>query len=473
MTCRRVTRGTIIVAIATLVAINPFFILQVDRVGGVVTDPGQGVVNYFIDLFNGDWSTGTAYDNGSDGMGYGQSYDRNGSLSFTPFKRDALDISGNMTITPVISPVNSGDVIIELVNSATTSLYVEQMYIYETLDDVLSSLVNARGRGVDVKVIQGYTSFERNDASGNILESAGIVVKRLKSNSSSAYPVPFDTMHNKGIIVDNETVLVSSINWSPTSLRDNREAGLVVRSPAVAAYYTDLFMHDWNGSIDLESNSTSFTPSSPDPHPALESFSGRFDVTCLASPDNCFDAVNGLLASASDSIWISVYTLSSPYLMETLLDRIANGVDVRLLLEKYQVDSYEQNYTRWTMMNLTVLGVDVGGYNVTASGKWASTSFDYQHCKYAIIDNDTLVLSSGNWGRSSCPKPQDDGDVDGNRDWWFVVHGSGAGGDIDEGGDLPWWAWLSITIIGIVGGAFIQLKKKPVKAPPVSGKKRK
>lgn len=424
-----------------------------------VPNDGQKVVNYFIDLFNDDWAIGTNYDNDTDGMGYGQSYDIYGSPAFRPFIRDESNITASITITPILSPINSESATIALINSAQESIYIEQMYIYETLDEILSAIINAHNRGVDVRIIQGTGSDTHNNASGNILESAGIEVKRLKESSSLPYPVPFDTQHNKGIIVDNETVLIASINWSPTSLRDNREAGLIIESTEVATYYTDLFMHDWNGSLDFESNSTSFTPSTPTPDPTLESFSGEMDVTCLASPDNCFDIVNAVLASANNSIWVSVYTLSSPYLMETLRDRIADGVDVRLLLEKNQVGSFERAYNRWSMMNMTVLGVDMGSYNLTADGRWASTTFDFQHCKYAIIDNETLILSSGNWGRSSCPKPQTDGDVDGNRDWWFVLYGDGNYIPRDT---VPWWVVLIVALlgVGIAGVAYVQRKRR-------------
>ncbi|MHA1869413.1 MAG: phospholipase D-like domain-containing protein, partial [Promethearchaeota archaeon] len=161
-----------------------------------------------------------------------------------------------------------------------------------------------------------------------------------------------------------------------------------------------------------------------------QTFTGKMHVMAMASPDNCFEQLEKLILSANSSINISVYTLSSPYLLEALIDRISAGVDVKILLEKSQVNYYEQNYNRWTMKNLTEFSHN-GHY---AEGKWANSSkrenhpedttlFSYQHSKYAIIDGKILVISSGNWGKSSCPKPQDDGDVDGNRDWWFAVYG--------------------------------------------------
>ena len=420
--------------------------------------PAQEVVDHYISLFNQDWNIGESYDPQIDGLGYAQSYDRYGSPSFTPHIRPSLNVTDDMTITPIESPTNSEDAIMELINSANDSLLIEQMYIYETLDEILSSIINAYNRGVNVCVIQGHgISEDHNNASADILETKGIEVRRLKSNSSIG--IPFDIQHNKGIIVDGKVVLVSSINWSPTSLRDNRECGLIIESAPIGAYYTDLFNYDWEGSEAYESSSVSFSPSNPMPNPSLDTFSGEMDVSALACPDNCFGVVNGILSSAQESIWISTYTLSSPYLVETIRDRIADGVDVKLLLEKNQVSSSERAYNRWSMMNMTVLGVDMGDYNLTADGRWASSSFDFQHCKYAVVDGKTLIISSGNWGRSSCPKPQDDDDVDGNRDWWFVVYGDGNSSSLD----LPWWAivvGIFTGIVAVIGGIIKQRNKK-------------
>ncbi len=52
-------------------------------------------------------------------------------------------------------------------------------------------------------------------------------------------------IHNKGIIVDERKVFVSSVNWSQNSPANNREVGLIIDHPAVGAYFTDLFTYDW------------------------------------------------------------------------------------------------------------------------------------------------------------------------------------------------------------------------------------
>jgi phosphatidylserine/phosphatidylglycerophosphate/cardiolipin synthase-like enzyme len=53
-------------------------------------------------------------------------------------------------------------------------------------------------------------------------------------------------LHNKGMIVDEEISLVSSINWGESAMKFNREAGVVMKNRELAAYYTKAFQYDWN-----------------------------------------------------------------------------------------------------------------------------------------------------------------------------------------------------------------------------------
>jgi phosphatidylserine/phosphatidylglycerophosphate/cardiolipin synthase-like enzyme len=53
-------------------------------------------------------------------------------------------------------------------------------------------------------------------------------------------------IHNKGIVVDSETVLVSSANWSSDGILRNRDAGLIIRNAEVAGYYQQVFLGDWD-----------------------------------------------------------------------------------------------------------------------------------------------------------------------------------------------------------------------------------
>ncbi len=457
------------------------------------TNASQDVVDYFRQLFEHDWALGEVYIPDDEETRRTQSYDRAGS-SYEPFSKQ--DINGTMSITPILSPDNSEAEIIKLINRATVSLKIEQMYIYSSLTDIIDAIIEAQTEhGVDCQVILDDSNAE-SDATANNLTEAGVEVKV----SNSLVPVYFDTMHNKGIIVDSEIVLISSINWSPTSLRDNREAGLIIENLDVAAYYEELFDHDWDVCLDYDpdnsfgdamdilssthqilndgkefkgSNEIEEIPEKSDDFSTPETFTGDMSVTVMSSPDNCFDVVANLLSIAQSSIYISVYTLSQPYLLDIIADRIAHGVEVKLLLEKYQVGSYERSYNRGALYNFTQLGIPSAAnpsINLTAEGLWADSSFYFQHCKFAIIDDEILILSSGNWSRSSIPKPQDDGDVDGNRDWWVVVYGSDPQVLIPKDnttapnsiGGYDFAILFVFTLIGIIGLSNLILNKKRI-----------
>ena len=55
-----------------------------------------------------------------------------------------------------------------------------------------------------------------------------------------------EKLHTKGMIIDDEKALVSTINWNENSPRNNREVGIVVSGNA-ANYFTEVFMYDWEG----------------------------------------------------------------------------------------------------------------------------------------------------------------------------------------------------------------------------------
>jgi cardiolipin synthase len=167
---------------------------------------------------------------------------------YTP-RFTAQTFSGPQTITPVFSPDTSEQLLCDAINAANKTIYIEQLYIYmdwgEGLSPLVERLVNKSSQGVDVRVVLDYnpaytnTVQQLNDTK-QFLEENGMHVKFISSAWS-----PFTTVHNKGMIIDNTTVLVSSINWNQQSVTLNREAGVLVENPAVATYYADVFLSDW------------------------------------------------------------------------------------------------------------------------------------------------------------------------------------------------------------------------------------
>jgi len=162
----------------------------------------------------------------------------------------AKTITGSCAITPLFSPDTSEQVLLDAIDAATSIIYVQQLYIYkdwgETPSPLVEHLVNKSLEGVQVLVILDYhVDYEETimmlDETKEFLETYGVKVKFISSEWS-----PFSTIHNKGMIIDNTTVLISSINWNEQSVRKNREAGVLVNNQEVATYYATVFLSDWN-----------------------------------------------------------------------------------------------------------------------------------------------------------------------------------------------------------------------------------
>jgi cardiolipin synthase len=153
-------------------------------------------------------------------------------------------------ITPVFSPDTSEQLILDAIDQATSTIYIEQLYVYsewgENPSPFVIHLINKSQQGIVVKLLMDYNpSYEKTTAILNetrqYLERAGAEVKFMSTEWS-----PFTTLHNKGMIIDNTTVLISSINWNEQSVRKNREAGVLIENKEIAKYYAIVFFADWN-----------------------------------------------------------------------------------------------------------------------------------------------------------------------------------------------------------------------------------
>ena len=245
---------------------------------GLSGNRGWGVVirdrEIFHDMssiFEHDWEHGIKVSPNDLPQGFksdtDEPYDRTGYEVF-----EAKSINGEFTASMVIGPDNSlhYETIIGMINSAQKSIFIEQAYIRKDWGNdenpYLQSAINAAMQGVEVKVLldsMWYNTNEENDndelcnylndlASRENLDLEARLVKRDGITK----------IHNKGVIVDGQRVLVSSINWNKHSPTYNREIGIIIENPELAAYYTDVFLYDWNlGKTETKSPITIINPS--------------------------------------------------------------------------------------------------------------------------------------------------------------------------------------------------------------------
>jgi cardiolipin synthase A/B len=162
------------------------------------------------------------------------------------------------TIRPVIAPDTSRQ-INDLINSATASIEIEQAYITNesplALNPYLASAVNASRRGVHVRVLLDSYWYNTEDTADND-EMAALINRMgttehlpLEARCADLATNELDKIHNKGVIVDDRKVLISSINWNSNSPNFNREAGVIIDHPGVARYFRDVFEDDWAPAI--------------------------------------------------------------------------------------------------------------------------------------------------------------------------------------------------------------------------------
>jgi len=198
------------------------------------------VTGYYRNVFDYDWSIGTDYNEGTDGAGTPLTWlPIETSYYPRPFLEEGT-FSGNMKVTPVFSPDTSLEAILWCINSAQATLDIQIPYMNnnsESVRSIIDAIIAAKHRGVTVRIIT-------DEGEGNNEELAEDLAKEnipvLWMDTRFFY-----LNHNKAIIVDGRIVLICSINWSGTSIDDNREAGVIIQHEGVGAWYQGVFDYDW------------------------------------------------------------------------------------------------------------------------------------------------------------------------------------------------------------------------------------
>jgi phosphatidylserine/phosphatidylglycerophosphate/cardiolipin synthase-like enzyme len=153
------------------------------------------------------------------------------------FTADAL---GAATGTPpgrlISSPESSRPALLALIGGAHASLALET----EELTDpaVVSALLDARARGVAVTLAWPGPAAGAG-APFTALAAAGAIVRAVGAPA----------IHGKVAVADDRTLYLGSVNLTPTSLDDNRELGLLLAQPQLAAEVGEVVAADAAGGV--------------------------------------------------------------------------------------------------------------------------------------------------------------------------------------------------------------------------------
>ena len=220
-----------------------------------------GLAEYFTEIFTSDSGSRSVVPyTGSAGDAEPSPFEKH-TAEFHPAQFEGA------TVSPVIAPDTSYQ-IVDLLDSARTHIEIEQAYIKNetpyTLNPYLASAINASRRGVHVRVL--LDSYWYNVEGPNDNDEMAALINRI--GASEHIPLEakcidlsvseVEKIHNKGVIVDDERVLVSSINWNYNSPNFNREAGVIIDHPGAARYFRQVFDDDWNPMANLAKPKTDY-----------------------------------------------------------------------------------------------------------------------------------------------------------------------------------------------------------------------
>ncbi len=130
------------------------------------------------------------------------------------------------------------------------------------------------------------------------------------------------------------------------------------------------------------------------------------EAVAFVSPDCSFEVICDELARASSFICLNVYEFESFALKDALRNAILRGVKVKILLEGSPVGGMSDEEEE-IVEELREAGAEV---------RFSAEPF-VNHAKYAVIDGESVIIMTENWGNSGVPHEK----TFGNRGWGIIL----------------------------------------------------
>ena len=155
------------------------------------------------------------------------------------------------------------------------------------------------------------------------------------------------------------------------------------------------------------------------------------DVTPFTFPESGGIPVYRALESATKTVDISIYLISSGNVYGLLAELEGRGVEVRLLLEGNPVSPKITDF-----LSQIRAVADAGAEVRLINAGDADSRYNFAHAKYAVIDGSTVVVTSENWAvanmNGKITKDPYSSKNNGNRGWGAVVKSAGYSDFMEE-----------------------------------------
>ena len=330
---------------------------------------------------------------------------------------DTLQSTG--TMTPLIGPENGLVDLLAWMEGATTTLDVHMYQLHDA--HLVNALIAAQQRGVQVNVVLDYGDswwnqydLDTNRGMATTLLAAGASVYWFGDMGEN----PYAYIHSKVAVRDNESVWIGSGNWKSSSHpepgeRGNRDWGVLIEDSAFATMVQSHLGFDQDNTRSHITAVTAADAPAGWTFPAsgavfgntTTSLTGDYEATLLVCPDNCIDAMVEMLDGAQEEILLSLQYLDMDWsygwgenpIVSALEDAAERGIRLRLILNGAYLDEDIQSVVDkmnedW---NFTL------GYDTAAIVMSSDDMVSKLHNKGAIIDGESVLVSSINWGDSA------------------------------------------------------------------------
>jgi cardiolipin synthase len=253
-----------------------------------------------------------------------------------------------------IEPQDGVGPITDEIDAARKSVDVE-VYLL-TSDEIIASLKRANGRGAHVRVIierQPYQSEQDKSFTKSQLEAKGFQVR--------FGPSRYTYTHAKFMVIDGQTGVVSTANFTYSAFTSNRDLGVTTTVPREVAELSAVFEADWRD----------------EPTPTVK--------TLILSPTNARDAMMSLVAGAKTRIDVYAEEMYDEKMVRAFIAARKRGVSVRILVppstDQDQLDQIDK---------LTAAGVEV-----------RTLKSPTLHAKMILVDDLRVFVGSQNMSANS------------------------------------------------------------------------
>lgn len=310
---------------------------------------------------------------------------------------------------------------LRLINSAQHRIDIAAFYFSpkagSSLDKVLDALLARARAGVTVRILIDQTFLKKDPHSIDRFRKApGITLRVLPVDKLTG-----GVLHAKYMLIDGQIVFVGSQNWDWRAMEQIHEIGAIVRNARFAQTYAAAFDFDWELAADPDlprAARRAMKPLDFDPATAVDPvlLTDAEDHTVTAfpafSPPSMTPhaltaeepALIQMIRASQHSFRLQVMTLSAirhygpkgwwSTIDSALRDAAARGVQVHIIVANWALHEPMQAYLKSlaAMPNITV---KFSTLPTAPSGfiRYARV----QHAKYAVADDRSIYIGTGNW----------------------------------------------------------------------------